>query len=203
MNERYLPGVDSVARLIQEFNKLPGIGPKSAQRLAYYLIRMPSEEADSLAKSIIAVKDKTILCSVCQSITDQDPCIICSDPERNKKYICVVEEPLDVLAIEKTKTYKGLYHVIHGVISPLNAIGPEDLKIMELLDRLKIGGIEEVILAINSNLEGEATTMYIQRLITPLGIQMSRLARGLPSGAEIEYTDEITLSRAIEGRQEI
>ena len=203
MNERYLPGVDSVARLIQEFNKLPGIGPKSAQRLAYYLIRMPSEEADSLAKSIIAVKDKTILCSVCQSITDQDPCIICSDPERNKKYICVVEEPLDVLAIEKTKTYKGLYHVIHGVISPLNAIGPEDLKIMELLDRLKIGGIEEVILAINSTLEGEATTMYIQRLITPLGIQMSRLARGLPSGAEIEYTDEITLSRAIEGRQEI
>ena len=203
MDERYLPGVDSVARLIQEFNKLPGIGPKSAQRLAYYLIRMPSEEADSLAKSIIAVKDKTILCSVCQSITDQDPCIICSDPERNKKYICVVEEPLDVLAIEKTKTYKGLYHVIHGVISPLNAIGPEDLKIMELLDRLKIGGIEEVILAINSTLEGEATTMYIQRLITPLGIQMSRLARGLPSGAEIEYTDEITLSRAIEGRQEI
>ena len=203
MNERYLPGVDSVARLCQEFNKLPGIGPKSAQRLAYYLIRMPSEEAESLAKSIIAVKDKAILCSVCQSITDQDPCIICSDPERNKKYICVVEEPLDVLAIEKTKIYKGLYHVIHGIISPLNAIGPEDLKIMELLDRLKIGGIEEVILAINSSLEGEATTMYIQRLITPLGIKMSRLARGLPSGAEIEYTDEITLSRAIEGRQEI
>lgn len=203
MSEQYLPGVDSVAHMIQEFNKLPGIGPKSAQRLAYYLIRMPSEEAESLAKSILAVKDKTILCSACQSITDQDPCTICSDSERNKKCICVVEEPLDVLAIEKTKTYKGLYHVIHGVISPLNAIGPEDLKIKELLDRLKIDGIEEVILAINSNLEGEATAMYIQKLITPLGVKISRLARGLPSGAEIEYTDEITLSRAIEGRQEI
>ena len=203
MNEQYLHGVDSVTHLIQEFNKLPGIGPKSAQRLAHYLIRMPSEEAESLAKSILAVKDKTILCSTCQSITDQNPCAICSDSERNKKYICVVEEPLDVLAIEKTKTYKGLYHVIHGVISPLNAIGPEDLKIKELLDRLKIDGIEEVILAINSNLEGEATAMYIQKLITPLGVKMSRLARGLPSGAEIEYTDEITLSRAIEGRQEI
>ena len=191
-----------MARLIEEFHKLPGIGPKSAQRLAYYLIRVPSEDARALAEAILSVKERIIMCSVCQNITEVDPCPICTDSNRDQGSICVVEEPLDVLAIERAHVYKGLYHVLHGVISPMNGIVPGDLKIQDLLGRLKNGSVREVILATNPNLEGEATSMYIYRLISPLEIRVTRLARGLPTGGDLEYADETTLSRALEGRQE-
>ena len=204
MTTRDTPSVAApVVRLIDEFNKLPGIGPKSAQRLAYYLIRMPGEEAHALAEAITAVKDRIILCSRCQNTTEQDPCPLCSDPRRDSSLICVVEEPLDVLAVERTHVYQGLYHVLHGVISPMNGIGPEELRIRELLERTKDGSVQELILATNPNLEGEATSMYIHRLISPLGIKATRLARGLPVGGDLEYADEVTLTRALEGRQEI
>ncbi len=192
-----------VSRLIEEFNKLPGIGPKTAQRLTYYLIRMPAEEARALAEAILAVKDKIALCSTCQNITDADPCTVCRGEGRDRSKICVVEEPLDILPLERTREYKGLYHVLHGVISPMDGIGPDDLKIKELLARLQGGEVEEVILATNPNLEGEATAMYLQRLISPLGIKVTRLARGLPFGADLEYADEVTLTRALENRQEL
>ena len=191
-----------VARLVEEFHKLPGIGPKTAQRLTYFLVRMPEEEARSLADAILAVKDRIVLCAQCYNITESDPCAICSDPSRDQTRICVVEEALDVLALERTRTYKGLYHVLHGVISPMNGIGPDDLKIQPLLSRIKNGTIEEIVLATNPNLEGEATSMYIHRLISPLGVRATRPARGLPVGGDIEYADDATLSRAIEGRQE-
>ena len=193
---------EPVSRLIEEFNKLPGIGPKSAQRLTYYLLRMPESEAKSLAAAIVEVKEKIILCSICQNITDTDPCHICSSPNRDRSKICVVEEPLDILALERTRGYKGLYHVLHGVISPMEGIGPEDLKIKELLARLQQDGVKEIILATNPNLEGEATAMYLHRLLAPLGLRITRLARGLPVGADLEYADELTLTRALEGRQE-
>ena len=196
------PAAAPVARLVEEFHKLPGIGPKTAQRLTYYLVRMPEEQARSLAEAILAVKDRIVLCSQCYNITESDPCAICSDPERNRSRICVLEEALDVLAMERTETYNGLYHVLHGVISPMNGIGPDDLKIQPLLGRVRGGAIQEVILATNPNLEGEATSMYIHRLISPLGFRVSRLARGLPVGGDLEYADEVTLARAIEGRQE-
>jgi len=192
-----------VSRLIEEFHKLPGIGPKSAQRLTYHLVRMPEEEARALAEAILAVKDKIVLCSTCQNITDSDPCLICQGEGRDRTKICIVEEPLDILALERTREYKGLYHVLHGVISPMDGIGPDDLKIKELLSRLQGGVVEEVILATNPNLEGEATAMYLHRLLAPLGVRVTRLARGLPFGADLEYADEVTLSRALEGRQEI
>lgn len=203
MNIDFVPTAQPVSRLIEEFHKLPGIGPKTAQRLTYFLIRMPQEEARALAEAILAVKDKIILCSICQNITDSDPCIICCGEGRDRTKICVVEEPLDILPLERTREYKGLYHVLHGVISPMDGIGPDDLKIKELLSRLQGGEVEEVILATNPNLEGEATAMYLQRLITPLGIKMTRLARGLPFGADLEYADEVTLIRALQGRQEV
>ena len=190
-----------VSRLIEAFNKLPGIGPKSAQRLTYYLLRAPQEEAQALAQAILEVKEKIILCSVCQNITDSDPCAICQDGQRDRTKICVVEEPLDILALERTGSYKGLYHVLHGVISPMDGIGPDELKVRELLPRLKTGEVQEVIMATNPNLEGEATAMYLTRLIAPLGIRVTRLARGLPVGADLEYADDVTLARAIEGRQ--
>ncbi len=193
--------VAPVAQLVEELNKLPGIGPKTAQRLTYYLIRMPEQQARALAEAIVAVKERIVLCSRCYNITDVNPCAICSDPQRDQGRICVVEEPLDVLALERTRTYKGLYHVLHGVISPMNGIGPDDLKIQPLLSRLR-SGVQEVILATNPNLEGEATAMYIHKLISPLGIRVTRPARGLPMGGDLEYADEVTLSRAIEGRQE-
>jgi recombination protein RecR len=164
---------------------------------------MPEAEARSLAEAIIAVKEKAILCSICQNITDCDPCIICRSEERDKSVICVVEEPLDILALERTKQYNGLYHVLHGVISPMEGIGPDDIKIKELLGRLKSGEVEEVILATNPNLEGEATAMYLQKLISPLGIKVTSLARGLPMGGDLEYADEVTLGKALEGRREI
>ena len=191
-----------VIRLIEEFHRLPGIGPKSAQRLTYFLIRMPEEQAQSLAEAILAVKDRIVLCSICYNITESDPCLICGDSGRDRSRICVVEEALDVPALERTHTYRGLYHVLHGVISPINGIGPDDLKIRPLLDRLRNGALQEVILATNPNLEGEATSMYVHRLISPLGVRVTRPARGLPVGGDLEYADEVTLGRAIEGRQE-
>lgn len=192
-----------VNRLIEEFSKLPGVGPKSAQRLTYYLLRASAEDAQALAQAILEVKEKIILCSLCQNITDSDPCAICRNDQRDQDSICVVEEPLDILALERTGSYKGLYHVLHGVISPMDGIGPDDLKVRELLARLKTGQVQEVIMATNPNLEGEATAMYLTRLIAPLGLRVTRLARGLPMGADLEYADNVTLARAIEGRQEV
>ena len=190
-----------VGRLIEELNKLPGIGPKTAQRLTYFLLRAPQEQAQSLVEAILAVKEQVGLCSVCQNITEADPCLICRSNKRDHSIICVVEEPLDILALERSQSYNGLYHVLHGVISPMDGIGPEDIKIRELLTRLQTGETTEVILATNPNLEGEATAMYLQRLISPLGIKLTRLARGLPFGSALEYADEVTLARALEGRQ--
>ena len=192
-----------VARLIDAFRKLPGIGPKTAQRLTYHMIRMPREEAQELADAVIAVKDKIVLCETCQNIAEQSPCDICSNDRRDQTRICIVEEPLDALAIERTRAYFGLYHVLHGVISPVNGIGADDLKLKELLERLRDGTVEELILATNPNLEGEATSMYIQRLISPLGITVTRLARGLSAGADLEYADDTTLTQALQGRSEV
>jgi recombination protein RecR len=192
-----------VARLIEELHKLPGVGPKSAQRLTYYLLRAPQEEAKALAQAILEVKEKITFCSICQNVTDCDPCLICTNSERDPSLICVVEEPLDILALERTRSYNGLYHVLHGVISPMDGVGPEHLKVEELLERLKGSSVQEVILATNPNLEGEATAMYLGRLLRPLGVRVTRLARGLPSGADLEYADDLTLTRALEGRQEM
>ncbi len=201
-NNDFLPAAAPVARLIQEFHKLPGIGSKSAQRLAYYLVRMPEEEAKSLAQAVLAVKERILLCSECQNISEQDPCPICKDPNRDVSTICLLEEPLDVLAMERTHAYNGLYHVLHGAISPINGISAEDLKIRELLERLRDSAVKEIILATNPNLEGEATAMYLQKLISPLVERTTRLARGLPVGGDLEYADQVTLTRAFEGRQE-
>jgi recombination protein RecR len=196
------PTAGAVARLIQELNKLPGIGPKSAQRLAYSLLRAPEEQNQMLAEAILSLKQKTRLCSVCFNITDADPCPICRDPQRDKHEICIVEQPQDILALEHTKTYNGLYHVLHGAISPTEGVGADDIRIKELMDRLRDGSVTEIILATNPNLEGETTAMYLNKLISPLGIRVTRLARGLPFGTELEYADDVTLTRAIEGRQE-
>ncbi len=193
----------AVGRLIDELCRLPGIGPKSASRLTFFLLRAPAEQALSLAEAIRQVKERTVLCSVCFNIAESSPCSICSGPERDAAQVCVVEEPLDVLAIERTHLYHGLYHVLHGAISPVEGIGPEELKIRELLNRLKSGGVREVLLATNPNLEGEATAMYIARQILPLGIRVTRLARGLPIGGDLEYADEVTLGQALEGRREV
>jgi recombination protein RecR len=192
-----------IARLIEEFNKLPGIGPKSAQRLTYHILRAPTAEAESLADAIRTVKEKVALCSVCYNITDTDPCAICQDSERDHSVICIVEEPIDIIPLERTKKYRGLYHVLHGVLSPSDGIGPEELKTRELLSRLNGGSIAEIILATNPNVEGEATAMYLQRLIAPLSIRVTRLARGLPYGGDLEYADDVTIARALEGRQEM
>ena len=203
MNERSTSTAAPLARLIEEFYRLPGIGPKSAQRLAYYLLRMPATDARSLAEAIVEVKDKVTLCSICQNVTEIDPCRICTDSARDRSIMCVVEEPLDILALERTGSYHGLYHVLHGAISPMDGIGPDDLKMRELLDRLRDGETKEIILATNPNLEGEATSMYLGRLIGPLGLRVTRLARGLPAGGDLEYADDVTLTRALEGRQEM
>jgi recombination protein RecR len=203
MNEPLGAAPPPVSRLVEEFHKLPGIGPKSAQRLTYYLLRIPREDALALAEAIVDLKERTVLCSVCQNVTESDPCAICADESRDRTAICVVEEPLDILAIERTRGFHGLYHVLHGVISPMDGIGPEDLKVAELLDRLRSGVVTEVIMATNPNLEGEATAMYVGRLLTPMGIRVTRLARGLPMGADLEYADEVTLSRALENRQSV
>jgi len=192
-----------VARLIEAFHRLPGIGPKSAQRLTYHLIRMPLEEAEEFAAAILGVKEKVVLCETCANLAESKECVICGDLQRDRTRICVVEEPLDVVAVERARVYAGLYHVLHGVISPVNGIGPNDLKLRELLERLRDGTVEEVIVATNPNLEGEATAMYIQQLIGPLGVKVTRLARGLPSGSDIEYADDSTLAHALESRSEI
>lgn len=191
----------SVRNLIEAFERLPGIGPKTAQRLTYYLLHAPAEEAKALAGAALDMKEKTKICSICFNIGEEDPCQICADQSRDKEVILVVENPLDVLALEKAN-YKGLYHVLHGVISPLENIGPSEIHIRELLPRLKNGKVKEIILATNPTMEGEATAMYIQRLISSLGIKVTRIARGLPVGSDLEYADETTLSRALEGRKE-
>ncbi len=193
---------EPVARLVEAFNKLPGIGPKSAQRLAYYLLQRPDEEAEALAEAILALKEKIRLCSLCFNITDCDPCLICQDNERDHSKICVVERPSDIPPLERTGKYKGVYHVLHGAVSPAQGTGPEELKIKELSARLQGGSVAEVILATNPNLEGETTAMYLRRMILPLGIRITRLARGLPFGADLEYADDMTLSQALEDRQE-
>ena len=197
----------SVSRLIDAFAQLPGIGPKSASRLAYYLLRAPSEEAMSLAEALRDLKTRTRFCSVCMNITENNPCDVCADPTRDHSLICVVEEPLDVTAIERSRSFNGVYHVLHGVISPMNGIGPDELKVHELLARVSAGvtgespSVHEVILATNPTLEGENTAAYIQRKLAGTPVKVTRLARGLPVGGDLEYADEITLSRALEGRQ--
>ena len=203
MSMEHIPAAaPPVVRLIRELHKLPGIGSKSAQRLAYYVIRLPTEEAQSLAEAIIGVKDQIIFCSVCQTMTDVDPCSVCSDPRRDRSQICVVEEPLNILALERAHCYSGLYHVLHGVISPMDGIGPEELKLKELLPRLEDNSVKEVIIGTNPTLEGEATAMYIRRHIAPPGLKITYLARGLPMGGDVEYADDSTLSRAFQGRRE-
>lgn len=202
INQALPPAAEPINKLIQELNRLPGIGPKSAQRLAYYLLRAPAEQARLLAEAILSVKQQITLCSVCFNVTDSDPCALCRNDERDRTKICIVEQPQDILALEHTRVYKGLYHVLHGAISPTEGIGTNDIRIKELLERLKNGTVSEVILATNTNLEGEQTALYLNRLIIPLGIKVTRLARGLPFGTELEYADDVTLTRAIEGRQE-
>ena len=197
-----VPTSESVNRLIQEFSKLPGIGPKSAQRLAYYLLRASQEQSASLAEAIQSLQQNVKLCSVCLNVTDSDPCPVCRNEGRDRSQICIVEQPQDILALEHTGIYLGMYHVLHGAISPTEGIGTDDIRVRELLNRLKDGSVSEIILATNPNLEGEQTAMYLSRLITPLGIRVTRLARGLPFGTELEYADDVTLTRAIEGRQE-
>ncbi|MPZ23895.1 MAG: recombination protein RecR [Dehalococcoidia bacterium] len=189
-----------VARLIEEFHKLPGIGPKSAQRLTYHILRVGKEDASALADAILDVKEKVFFCSVCQNITDTDPCLVCTDPGRDRSQICLVAEPLDILAMERT-AFQGLYHVLHGLISPMDGVGPDQIRLPQLLNRLKVGEVKEVIVATNPTLEGEATAMYVGRLLQPLGVRVTRLARGLPAGGDLEYADDVTLSRAMEGRQ--
>jgi recombination protein RecR len=203
VNEATSTTAAPLARLIDEFHKLPGIGPKSAQRLAYYLLRMPTVDAQALAAAILEVKERVTLCSICQNVTEVEPCRVCSDDRRDRTIICVVEEPLDILALERSRSYQGLYHVLHGAISPMEGIGPEDLKVTELLQRMRSDEVTEIILATNPNLEGEATAMYLTRLLKPLGVRVTRLARGLPVGGDLEYADDVTLARALEGRQEM
>jgi recombination protein RecR len=194
-----------VTKLIDEFSRLPGIGPKTASRLTFYLLRNPAERAAALAEALQDLHDKVLFCSRCFNIAESDPCPVCSDENRDRSIICVVEEPLDVLAIERTRDYHGLYHVLHGVIAPVEGIGPEDLKISELVERVRSsqGEVREVIIATNPNLEGEATAMYVARQFQGGAVKLTRLARGLPVGGDLEYADEITLSRALSGRSEI
>lgn len=191
-----------VTRLIEELSRLPGIGGKTAQRLAFYILNMPKENAEQLAKSIIEAKENVKYCSICCNLTDEDPCSVCRNPKRNHNLIMVVEEPRDMAAYEKTKEFNGLYHVLHGAISPMKDITAEDLRIKELLARLN-ENTEEVILATGTGIEGETTAMYLCRLIKPLGIKVSRIANGVPVGSDLEYVDEVTLSRALEGRREM
>ena len=195
--------VRPITRVVDELARLPGIGPKTAQRLTYYLLRAPAEQAQALADAITDLKQNVVLCSQCFNITEKSPCEICSNPARDGTRICVVEEPLDVVAIDRTGQYDGRYHVLHGALSPIEGIGPDELKIRELLHRLDPEAVQEVILATNPNLEGDATAMYLMRLIQPLGVTVTRLARGLPVGGDLEYADEITLSNALAGRSQL
>ncbi len=192
-----------VTQLVEAFSRLPGIGPKTASRLTYYLLRAPDELSQTLAAAIGDLKAKTRTCSVCYNITEEDPCAICRDEAREQTTLVVVEEPLDVLAVERTGAYQGRYHVLHGAISPVEGIGPEDLKIRELVLRVQAGGVLEVIVATNPGMEGDATAMYLQRQLAPTGVKVTRLARGLPTGGDLEYVDSVTLLRALQGRQEM
>ncbi len=193
---------DAIKVAIEEFAKLPGIGRKTAQRLVFFLIKRKPEELDALAHAITSLKDRVRYCSICYNLTEADPCGICSHPGRDAKIICVVEEPNDVVAIEKTHEFKGVYHVLGGALSPLEGIGPDDLRIKELLQRLQ-GDVEEVIIATNANAEGEATAVYLSKLIKPMGIRITRIAHGVPVGGDLEFTDEVTLARALTGRTEM
>ncbi len=194
---------EPIQRLIDALERLPGIGPKSASRLAFYILRMPNDQVQDLAEAIATLKEQIVYCNRCQNLSQTTPCAICSDPSRDQHLVCVVEDPLDVVAIERTGVYKGLYHVLHGAINPVEGIGPEDLRVDALLERLEKEPIQEVLIATNPNMEGEATAMYLARLIHPKGIRVTRLARGLPVGGDLEYADEVTLSRALEGRRDI
>jgi len=191
---------ESIEQLAEQFAQLPGIGRKTAHRLALYVVKMQREEVDTLARALVNVKDKVRYCSICSNITEDDPCPICANTRRDRTAICVVEEPTDVLALERTNEFKGLYHVLGGALSPLDGIGPEDLRIKELLRRIEASTIEEIILALNPDVEGEATTLYISKLLKPLGLKVTRIARGLPVGTDLEFADEATLGRALEGR---
>lgn len=192
-----------IGNLIEQLSKLPGIGKKTAQRLAFYILEMEDMEVEKLSNSIINAKEKIRLCSICCNLTDDDPCYICKDTTRDKSTICVVEGPKDIIAMEKSKEYKGEYHVLHGVISPMDNVGPKDIKVKELLDRLTDGVVQEIILATNPTVEGEATALYLARLIKPLGIKVTRIAHGIPVGGDLEYFDEVTISKAMENRREI
>jgi recombination protein RecR len=193
----------AVGRLIEGLSRLPGVGPKTASRLTYYMLRAGRGEAEALAEALLALHQETVLCSVCCNISESDPCALCSDAQRTRETVCVVEEPLDVLAIENTGSYKGVYHVLHGHISPMERIGPDELRISQLIRRLEAGGVTEVIVATNPTLEGDATAIYLARLVQPLGISVTRLALGLPRGGDLEYADRMTLSEAIAGRRRI
>jgi recombination protein RecR len=194
---------ESIGRLIDEFTKLPGIGEKTAQRLTFFLLKVADDEVQQLAQALLDVKANVKYCSICGNLTEEDPCPICRDEKRNHKVICVVEEPNDLLAIERTMEYNGLYHVLMGTLSPLDGIGPEDIRIQELLGRLQHTPCDEVIIATNPNVEGEATAMYLAKLLKPLGTKITRIAHGLPVGGDLEYADEITMTRALEGRREL
>jgi recombination protein RecR len=193
---------DPLLRLIDELQRLPGIGPKGAQRLAFHLLKTPREQTDRLVDAVRDVKEQVTYCSVCNNITDVDPCVFCSNPDRDRHVICVVEEPQNVSGIEKTREFRGLYHVLMGAISPLQGIGPDDLKIKSLLSRVS-NGVTEIILATNPNVEGEATAIYLARLLKPLGVRVTRIAMGVPVGSDLEYADEITMHKALEGRREV
>lgn len=195
--------LDPLARLIEQLQRLPGIGAKSAHRLAFHLLKTPRDEVDRLIDAMREVKDRVTYCSICSTITDVDPCWYCTDPGRDRRTICVVEVPENVAAIEKTRDFKGVYHVLMGALSPLHGIGPDDVKIRELLARVGNGGVDEVILATNPNVEGEATAIYLARLLKPLGVRVTRIAMGVPVGSDLEYADEVTMHKAMEGRREV
>jgi recombination protein RecR len=194
---------EPIARLIEELTKLPGIGPKTAQRLAFHLLHMDKQVVQRIAAAIVEAREQIRYCSVCCNLTDQDPCAICSNPGRDHSVICVVQEPRDVVAMEKTREYKGLYHVLHGALNPMEGIGIDDIRARELMSRLGDGKVQEVILCTNPNTEGETTAMYLARYIKPLGVKVTRIARGLPMGGDLEYVDEVTLAKALEGRREV
>ena len=195
--------IEPIGRLVNQLSKLPGVGQKTAQRLAYYIISLPEEQVRELATAIFNGKKQVHFCPVCGNYTDKDPCALCSDTARDPSILCVVRDPRDVAAMERMRDYRGLYHVLHGVISPMDGVGPDDIRIRELLARLASGQVKEVVLATNPDIEGEATASYIARLIKPMGIRVTRIAHGVPVGGDLEYTDEVTLSKAFEGRREI
>jgi recombination protein RecR len=194
---------DPLARLVEQLQRLPGIGAKSAQRLAFHILKTPREDVDRLAEAMREVKEKITYCSICSNITDVDPCFYCTSPTRDQRLVCVVEQPENVAAVEKTREFKGVYHVLMGALSPLHGTGPDDLKIKPLLERVADHKVDEVILATNPNVEGEATAIYLARLLKPLGVRVTRIAMGVPVGSDLEYADEITMQRAIEGRREV